>query len=149
MFPEFFSLKELTDSDTAVKLGISNIPNAAQLLNLEWGANNILMPIRILLGGPITITSGFRASGVNVRDHGVAHSQHMDGRAADIFPEGWSLRNASDKIRNSEIPFDQLILESMCIHVSWVTSGEPRRESLRRLGMYPNWRYEPVMSFLK
>ena len=149
MFPEHFPLTLLTHSDTAIKLGIANVPNKDQVANLEWGANFILTPIRALLATPILITSGFRASGVNVRDHGVAHSQHMTGCAVDIFPEGWTLNQAAESIRLSNIAYDQLILEDACIHVSWTKNGTPRLESLRRTGTYPNFLYHPVTSFIK
>ena len=43
---KYFSIKELTKSETATKKGIDNTPNAAQVKNLESLIDNLLDPIR-------------------------------------------------------------------------------------------------------
>ena len=39
---------------------------------------------------PIHVASGFRCSVHNRQIGGSAHSQHLEGRAADIFVDGWN-----------------------------------------------------------
>ena len=43
---KYFSIKELTKSETATKKGIDNTPNAEQIKNMETLINNLLDPIR-------------------------------------------------------------------------------------------------------
>jgi zinc D-Ala-D-Ala carboxypeptidase len=55
-----FTLQELIKSDTAVRLGVDNNPNANQIEKLKLLCENILQPVRDHFG-PVTITSGFRS----------------------------------------------------------------------------------------
>lgn len=50
-----------------------------------------LETIRAAVGVPLRITSGWRDAGHNAAVGGVAHSQHLDGSAADLVPLGLSL----------------------------------------------------------
>ena len=43
---KYFSIKELTKSETATKKGIDNTPIAGQVKNLEALIDNLLDPIR-------------------------------------------------------------------------------------------------------
>ena len=56
-----FSLKEMTQSQTALKNNIDNEPNAEQIENLRQLCQTILQPIREDFQLPIKITSGFRS----------------------------------------------------------------------------------------
>ena len=55
-----FSLLELTKSDTAIRRGIDNEPNADQIDKLKLLCENILQPVRDHFGR-VKITSGFRS----------------------------------------------------------------------------------------
>ena len=92
---KYFTLKELTHSDTAVSLGIQNEPDAAQVRNLEHLVYYVLDPIRKTWGMPIKVTSGYRCPELNDEVGGVEESYHMDGMAADI--------TALDPARNIEL----------------------------------------------
>ena len=92
---KYFSLSELTHSDTAVSLGISNIPDAEQTRNLEDLVYFVLDPIRRMWGLPLRVTSGYRCPELNEAVNGVENSYHMDGCAADI--------SATDPARNIEL----------------------------------------------
>ena len=52
-----FSLQELTKSDTAIRKGIDNEPNADQVDKLKALCENILQPVRDHFGR-VKITSG-------------------------------------------------------------------------------------------
>ena len=56
-----FSLQELTNSDTAIRKGIDNEPNADQIDKLKALCENILQPVRDQFGR-VKVTSGFRSS---------------------------------------------------------------------------------------
>lgn len=51
-----------------------------------------LEELRALVGAPIVITSGYRCPVHNRRVGGVAHSQHMQGKAADLYVNGMNNR---------------------------------------------------------
>ena len=55
-----FSLLELTKSDTAIRRGIDNNPNADQIEKLKLLCENILQPVRDHFGR-VTVTSCFRS----------------------------------------------------------------------------------------
>ena len=55
-----FSLQELIKSDTAIRKGIDNNPNADQIEKLKALCENILQPVRDHFGR-VKVTSGFRS----------------------------------------------------------------------------------------
>lgn len=87
---EHFRLSEFTRSATASARGIdnslseSNPLQAAIINNLRKLCVNVLEPLRVAMGVPITIGSGYRSTKLNKLVGGVAHSMHLTGHAADI-----------------------------------------------------------------
>ena len=80
-----FELREFTDSLTARKYGISNVPSPKAVENLRALCVHTLEPLREALGLPIIITSGFRTKALNDKlAHSSERSQHMQGCAADF-----------------------------------------------------------------
>lgn len=132
---EHFTLEELSRSQTAVRLGISNVPNRDQVEALTRLSLDLLEPARALLEVPLLISSGFRCPQLNVAVGGQPSSAHLDGRAADFTPGGEDLEAAFEILSESALPFDQLILESGAgsawIHIASARTGqEPRRQAL-------------------
>lgn len=85
----------------------------------------VLEPVRTIVGAPIRITSGYRPPEANAAAHGVNNSEHIWSPrwcAADFSfgpVPGLTIRGAFDRIREStSIPFHQLILEHNSIGVS-------------------------------
>ena len=107
---ENFSLKEMTQSQTALKNNIDNEPNAEQIENLRQLCQTILQPIREDFQLPIKITSGFRSPELCEILGSKSTSQHCDGEAADIEIYGVSNYDLAKYIENN-LNFDQLILE--------------------------------------
>ena len=98
---------------------------------------SILEPIRLHIGQPLRITSGYRTPASNAVAGGVSSSQHCATDrwcAADWWEPSTNMREVFDWIRlQSGLKFDQLILEhdggNLCIiHTSWSTT--PRRMAL-------------------
>lgn len=146
MLTEHFSIQELTRSEVALRRGLGNTPPVTALANLSVLATTILEPVRTLLGVPLHINSGYRSLLVNQAVGGAKNSAHLDGRAADIVPIGMPLLEAFDKIRRSEIPFDQLLYEcASWLHIAIpANETKPRRECLLASGSAGNWHYEPA-----
>lgn len=89
-----FKLSEFTRSATASKYGIDNSLSethpidAAIIDNLRKLCIHVLEPLRVAMGVPITIGSGYRSTVLNKLVGGVPHSMHLTGHAADIHIPG-------------------------------------------------------------
>lgn len=133
---KYFSLSELTRSSTALKEGIANDPNEAQIKDLKR-LMDYLDKVREAFGKAIIVTSGFRSPRLNKRIGGAPDSQHMKGQAADIRPHDIKeLRQLFASIRRVG-GFDQLILEepegrTPWIHVSIAPANKPPRGEVKR-----------------
>ena len=102
---KYFSLSELTHSDTAVSLGIDNAPTPSAVCLLIELIDRVLDPIREHWGLPIRVTSGYRCPELNEEVGGVEDSWHMDGCAADIT----ALGNNEEHRRHRNIELMSLI----------------------------------------
>ena len=111
-----FSLSELTKSDTAIRKGINNNPNAEQVEKLKALCENILQPIRDHFGR-VKGTSGFRSEDLCLAIGSSRNSQHAKAEAADFECIGVDNAELADWIHKN-LPYDQLILE-------YYTPGEP------------------------
>ena len=137
---EHLTLEEFIFSNTAVSKNIDNTLPDSLLKSAESLAVNIFEPIRTLLNVPLHVDSGYRCETLNTAVRGVPTSQHVKAQALDIIPEGLKLADAFETIKNSKLPYDQLIMEhtssgSYWIHVSYNTSenATQRREVIGNL----------------
>lgn len=124
-----FSISELVHSDTANKFRINNTPNLIALDNMLELIFYVLQPLRIKLGKPIIITSGYRCPKLNQLVGGVKNSQHLEGKAVDIVVKGMSPNDLIAFILKSGIEFDQLINEKTWVHISF-SKGHNRHSVL-------------------
>ena len=114
-----FVLSEITRSNTATRLGISNEPTKEHLENMQRLISNLIQPMRDELG-PIRISSGYRSKALNRAIGGSSKSQHCKGQALDLqFWEDGQMCNKKvyDWILNSNLEFDQMINE---FDFSWI-----------------------------
>lgn len=126
---EHFRLAEMTQSDTAIRLGIDNSPPENLLPNLAALAAT-LEQIRILVGLPVRVSSGYRSQKLNKVIGGSKNSAHLLGLAADISVDGIPPKLLAERIRDSSgIGYDQLIYEGTWVHVG-LSSGEMRGQVL-------------------
>jgi len=125
----YFTIKELTRSQTAHRLGIDNTPPSSAVKALHELVDNVLDPLRWAWGGPIRINSGYRCPELNKVVGGTPYSQHQRGEAADITVGSQAAnRRLLALIKRLDLPVDQCIDEKGCrwIHVSH-RSGRNRR----------------------
>lgn len=125
---EHFTLEELVASQLAARRRLDNRPGPVELASLRRVAA-LLEQVRALVGGPITVSSGYRSSAVNAAVGGARNSAHLQGLAADITAPGVAPKALAALIRDSDIQFDQLIYEGTWVHVG-LSAGAPRREVL-------------------
>ena len=134
-----FSLKELTYSQTAIRNGISNLPNDEQLVNLTALCQRVLQPVRDKYG-VVSISSGLRAEALNALIGGSKTSDHCYGRAADFEVKSEEISNLElAKYIQDALEFKQLILEfydkeegpnSGWVHCSFDAAGNNKGEVL-------------------
>lgn len=104
-----FTLRELSASDTARRLGLDNTPPPEAVANLERLVRYVLDPLRDAVGRPITITSAYRSPQVNLAVSGTAIGPHSMGEAADLMVRGLVAEEVARLIVRLGLPFDQLI----------------------------------------
>lgn len=125
---EHFSLEEATHSDTAIRLGINNQPDASQLENMKKAAIG-MEQVRALLGKSISVNSWIRLPEVNVAVGGSKVSSHMDGWAIDFVSPFGTPYAVCKAIEASGIKFDQMIHEyGKWTHISF--APEMRQQKL-------------------
>ena len=78
-----FTLQELIKSDTAIRKGINNNPNAEQIEKLKLLCEKILQPVRDHFGR-VKVTSGFRSPQLCQAIGSSINSQHSRAEAADF-----------------------------------------------------------------
>lgn len=112
-----FSLEELTASRDHPE--IPNLPVGIHLDHLRSTALR-LEEVRLLLGHPLLINSGYRSPALNMVVRGVSTSAHCEGDAADFkCPKFGTPLQVCERIAGSRIKFDQLILEYGWVHISF------------------------------
>ena len=145
-----FTLSELIKSDTAIRRGINNNPNAEQIEKLKTLCEKILQPVRDHFGR-VKVTSGFRSVELCTAIGSSARSQHAKAEAADFEVIGTDNAELFDWIKNTLTP-DQLILEfytpgepnSGWIHCSY-TPDQPRKQFLHAYKSEGKTKYKPVI----
>lgn len=142
-----FTLEEMLRSSVALRRWIYNVPDPQSVAYLRQLCSTLLEPIRLLLGVPLHVDSGYRCSALNIAICGAVDSAHLYGRAADIIPVGIELQDAFDLIKqHGELPIDQLIIEcNAWLHVGMAPTGaKPRGEYLVGSGAPGHWSYTPA-----
>ena len=145
-----FTLSELIKSDTEIRKGINNNPNAEQIEKLKALCENILQPVRDHFGR-VKITSGYRSPELCEAIGSSSRSQHAKAEAADFECIGVDNTELSDWIHKN-LPYDQLICEfytpgepnSGWIHCSWIPEGR-RASFLHAYKFEGKTKYKPIL----
>jgi hypothetical protein len=145
------TLAEAIRSESAKRLGISNMPTPEHLENGKIVAEKIFEPIREFVGGPVYISSFYRSNALNKAVKGSATSQHCRMEAMDIDMDGTDTTNKEifDFIKDN-LDFDQLINEfpvngnPSWVHVSYNTKGAQRKQILKASKINGKTVYTPM-----
>lgn len=105
-----FKLSEMIQSNTALKLGIKNLPTRQEFMNMKALCERRLEQLRSYVRCPVFISSGFRNKQLNAAVGGAENSYHTRGMAADII-----LPVRADVFRNlmwwsQNFTYDELII---------------------------------------
>jgi len=138
-----FCLDEFCRSLTAVRLGVDMTPPPTVVAALDALVLTVLEPLRLVLGCPVRITSGYRPARLNAAIGGAANSQHVLGQAADIEVPGMSMIALCDAVIAARLPFDQLIHEFGWVHVSHKPDGPQRGQVLTAQRVNGHVEYHP------
>ena len=149
-----FSLQELIKSDTAIRKGIDNNPNADQIEKLKALCEHILQPVRDHFGR-VKVTSGYRSPELCSAIGSSVNSQHAKAEAADFECIGVDNAELADWI-NQNLPYDQLICEfytpgepnSGWIHCSYIPD-QPRASYLWAYKFEGKTKYKPIIGKAK
>ena len=123
-----FYLSEFTRSATAQSKGIDNTPSLEVVSNLQYLCQQVLEPLRVWIGKPVVINSGYRCAKLNQLVGGVSNSQHQTGQAVDIrLPDKATGQLYAEYILE-HCRFDQLLFEhsskgTYWLHVSCCRKG--------------------------
>ena len=137
---KYFSIKEMTRSDTANKYGIDNRPTDRIKSNLTLFIETVLDPIREDWGEAVTVSSGYRCARLNVKVGGAATSGHKYGFCADLQVKGDSLRLRKfaefvhQWMVDHQMKYDELLFEGsggvVWLHFCWI--GKDGRQRMKR-----------------
>ena len=149
-----FSLQELTKSDTAIRKGIDNEPNADQIDKLKMLCEKILQPVRDQFGR-VKVTSGYRSPELCVAIGSSLNSQHAKAEAVDFECVGVDNAEVADWVHKN-LETDQLILEfytpgepnSGWIHCSWIPEGR-RAQFMHAYRFEGKTKYKPITGSAK
>jgi hypothetical protein len=117
MISKHISFDEATKSNTAIRHGIDNTPNAEQLKNMKTVAEACFEPLRAWYGKPIKINSFFRCEALNTLVKGSKTSDHMKGKSIDIDAGSVEENKKIFDWCKANLKYDQLINE---YNFSWV-----------------------------
>lgn len=145
------SYKEATQSQTATRLGIPNVPSQYDVQNMQLLAEKVFEPLREFFDVPIYISSFYRSKELNQAIGGSSRSQHCEGRAIDLDDVYGGVTNAEmfQFIANI-LDYDQLIWEfgndenPAWVHVSYVSEDQNRKQMLRATKKNGKTIYEPL-----
>ena len=149
-----FSLAEMTKSQTAIRMGLSNNPSEGEVENLRLLCERVLQPVRDHFNHIVSISSGYRSPQLCIAIGSSIDSQHAQGMAADFEIYGTPNNEIFNWIKHN-LMYDQMILEywnkdepnSGWIHVAYnPESSENIKQNLRAYKDEDNkTQYQPML----
>ena len=156
-----FTLKELTKSNTALRLGINNEPSKEGILKLTLLATELLQPLRNEVGS-IRITSGYRSPQLSEVIGSSSNSQHCRYEAVDLqYVNRGKMDNIKiyDALIELDLDYDQCILEfgngteyidptrPDWIHLSWKIIDNRRQTLVAYKDENNKTKYRPIINY--
>ena len=156
-----FTLKELTRSNTALRLGIDNEPSKEGVLKLTLLATSLLQPLRNVVGS-LRITSGYRSAQLSEAVGSSSNSQHCRYEAVDMqYVKRGKMDNIKiyDALIDLDLDYDQCILEfgnatehidptePDWIHLSWKVVDNRRQTLVAYKDENNKTKYRPIINY--
>ena len=156
-----FTLKELTRSNTALRLGIDNTPSKEGILKLTLLATSLLQPLRNVVGS-LRITSGYRSAQLSEVIGSSSNSQHCRYEAVDMqYVKRGKMDNIKiyDALIDLDLDYDQCILEfgnatehidptePDWIHLSWKVVDNRRQTLVAYKDENNKTKYRPIINY--
>lgn len=156
-----FTLKELTRSNTALRLGIDNEPSKEGVLKLTLLATSLLQPLRNVVGS-LRITSGYRSPKLSEAIGSSSNSQHCRYEAVDMqYVKRGKMDNIKiyDALIDLDLDYDQCILEfgnatehidptePDWVHISWKVVDNRRQTLVAYKDENNKTKYRPIINY--
>ena len=156
-----FTLKELTRSNTATRLGIDNEPSKEGILKLTLLATELLQPLRNAVGS-LRITSGYRSPQLSEAIGSTSNSQHCRYEAVDMqYVKRGKMDNIKIYDALIDLDFDQCILEFGSppptaerdtnspdwVHISWKVVDNRRQTLVAYKDENNKTKYRPIINY--
>ena len=156
-----FTLHELTKSDTALRLGLSNTPTKEGIIKLRLLATHLLQPLRNVVGS-IRITSGYRSPSLSQAIGSSQNSQHCRYEAIDCqLVKRGKMDNLEiyKALLYLDLDFDQAILEfgdstmyndpmyPAWIHLSWKVCDNRKETLVAYKNENNTTKYRPLVEY--
>jgi zinc D-Ala-D-Ala carboxypeptidase len=156
-----FTLKELTYSATALRLGIDNEPSKEGIYKLTLLATELLQPLRERLGA-LRVTSGYRSPLLSEAIGSSSNSQHCRYEAVDIqYVKRGKMNNLDiyNALIDLDLDYDQSILEfgnateyvdptyPAWIHLSWKISDNRKQTLIAYKDINNKTKYRPLINY--
>jgi hypothetical protein len=128
---KYLTLAEITKSQTAIRKGIDNTPNAAQLSAITYLVINVFDFVKDKFPAAF-VSSFFRCYILNIAIGGAKGSQHEKGEAVDIDSE--KDNNDIFNFIKDTLDYDQLIAEfPINGKISWVHVSLKKSNNRRQI----------------
>ena len=129
---EHISYFEATNSNTANRKGITNIPTPEILKAMTNVANACFEPLRVWYGKPIRVSSFYRCTLLNDVLGGSKTSQHVKGEAIDLTVGDKAENKRLFEWLKDNVVYDQLINEYdyAWVHIS-LKYSDNRNQTLK------------------
>lgn len=115
----YFTWDEVTRSNKATELGITNKPGLMVTKNIILAASKLDF-VRAALGAPIKISSWYRCEELNTAVGGSKTSAHTKGWAVDCTAAGMTPYELCRRVIGMGVDFDQIIYEyGRWMHISF------------------------------
>ena len=155
-----FTLKELTYSATALRLGIDNEPSKEGILKLPLLATSVLQLLRDRIGA-LRITSGYRSPQLSEAIGSSSNSQHCRYEAVDLqYVKRGKMDNLAiyNALIDLDLDYDQCILEfgknteyvdgePAWIHLSWKISDNRKQTLVAYKDINNKTKYRPLINY--
>lgn len=132
-----FTLEELANTSVA-KFKKKNLDLAAGEIGKMYMLAGFAERVREIVGAPLIVTSGYRCVALNNYLGGALISQHLLGEAIDIVCKRMSVKKMYEKIKASDLKYDQMIIESNKSGSEWlhISIGSRKQRLQYKEGKY-------------